>query len=563
MKFSKNKSLISIGILLIAMLFGGSFYFYLSHSTSSKSHHNTANQKVNAILSTVDSLEQSNPTRAIELLLEAEEIAETAHLDQLRPLVSMAQGELYFTQTDYPKALQHFLQAKNSYNQTQIKAAKTQLEYANCLNQISKVYFSLDRTQKALGYLKESLSLYQNLEQPEKIARTLRNMGGIYFKEGQFEKALNAYQKALVYYESVDSAQEIQRLYSNLGAVNLIQGDKEKSIIYFELAENKINEHLEVDPNNESLAKELSMVLYNKACYFNDIGQPDRYAEYLEESHRVLGDIYAPAEAHDPLFNLHQLHRERGEYVEAYDYLLQYQSARDSLFNIENNKKIAELEIQQELFAEQQAFEHKKRKSERRYWISLASLMTLLLLVLAYSNRQKIKIINTEKEKQRLAENKKLLETRLSSQEVNLSKKESEIRQLVAQIVEKNKNISTLQHHVDQINNSVQKHLSQNKINKLIKNTRESQDLEADRKQLLLSLEQSSVGMFQKLENDFTGITDRQKHLAALVKYKFTAKEISVLFNISHKSVQTAKYRLKKFMMVPSDQDLDTFLQNY
>jgi len=69
--------------------------------------------------------------------------------------------------------------------------------------------------------------------------------------------------------------------------------------------------------------------------------------------------------------------------------------------------------------------------------------------------------------------------------------------------------------------------------------------------------------MYTKLESDYPGITLRQKHLASLIKQGFSAKEIAILFNISHKAAQTAKYRLKKVLKLESKQDLDTYLRNY
>lgn len=78
---------------------------------------------------------------------------------------------------------------------------------------------------------------------------------------------------------------------------------------------------------------------------------------------------------------------------------------------------------------------------------------------------------------------------------------------------------------------------------------------------LLISLEQISIPLTDELELRFGKLTDKQKLLSALVKNDFTAKEIAILFNISHKSVQTAKYRLKKTFHLKPEEQLEIFLK--
>ncbi|WP_310991009.1 tetratricopeptide repeat protein [Aequorivita marina] len=524
---------------------------------------NETSTKIGLLLDSAHVVLNHNPTKAKELIKEGNALVIKNGVDSLLPKIHYAQGELAIQQSNYPKALQHFLDAKRTLEENPSKNENTQIAYAQTLNQLSRVYFSLERTDKALEYLQHSLSIYKSMNRKEDVANTLRNMGGIYFKEQKFEKALDAYERVLEYYEKTGKQEGIQVLYSNLGAVNLILERPDKSIVYLNKAEEKIRDSFAINTKSQKLSKELSKVLYNKACYFYEVNETDLYSEYLIKSIKALDTFYAPAEAHDPLLNLHEVYYKDAAYEKAYKTLLKFQEVRDTLYNIESNKQIAELEVQHELFREQQAYEREKRKTERQYWMALAGLMLILLLVLTFLNRQKVKIINAEEERKRLAENKKQLESHIDTQKEVLSQKEGEVRRLASQIVEKNENILSLEEQMEQINTSARKHLNQQKINDLIKNTRESQDLETDRKQLLLSLEQSSALMFEKLDSDYKGLTDRQKHLAALVKYGFTAKEISVLFNISHKSVQTAKYRLKKVLKLPSSQDLEVFLKAY
>lgn len=552
------------GIMLLILCFIAIRFMGASHKFFTEEDKiNETPTKIIQLLDSVQAVMNYDPVKAEAMIKKGNALAIRNGWDSVLPKIQYTQGEIAIEQSNYAKALQHLLSAKKALEKNTEKNVSTQVTYAQTLNMLSRVYFSLERTDKSLEYLQHSLSIYKSMNRNADVANTLRNMGGIYFKEQKLEKALDAYEQVLEYYESTGKSEDIQVLYSNLGAVNLILERPDKSIGYLEKAEMKIQEAMLIDINNQKLPKELSKVLYNKACYYFEMGQADLYSEYLLKSIQALDTLYAPAEAHDPLLNIHQFYFEEKAYDKAYEALLKLQEVRDTLYNIENNNQIAKLEIQHELFREQQVFEQHKRATERKYWMALAGLMLILLLVLVFSNRQKIKIINAEKERKRLAENKKQLESHIDAQKVVLSQTEKEVRRLAFQIVEKNENILGLEDQMEQINTSARKHLDQQKIINLLKNTYESQDLETDRKQLLLSLEQSSALMFEKLDIDYEGLTDRQKHLAALVKYGFTAKEVSILFNISHKSVQTAKYRLKKVLKLSTSQDLEIFLKSY
>lgn len=189
--------------------------------------------------------------------------------------------------------------------------------------------------------------------------------------------------------------------------------------------------------------------------------------------------------------------------------------------------------------------------------------MLILLFILVYINHQKNKIILAERERSHLVRAKKTLESEIEVKDAILLGKEIEMKELAVRIVDKNRRLTTLQEHVDQINTSLINQVNHDKIHDLLRANRDIEEIEEDRKKLLLSLEQTSIAMFERMERDFKGITERQKQLAALVKHGFSAKEISILFNISHKAVQTAKYRLKKQLELQAEDSLETFLKDY
>lgn len=65
-----------------------------------------------------------------------------------------------------------------------------------------------------------------------------------------------------------------------------------------------------------------------------------------------------------------------------------------------------------------------------------------------------------------------------------------------------------------------------------------------------------------KLEANFPQLTDNEKRLAVFIRMNLSTKEMAALMNISPKSVEVARYRLKKNLGLSKDDDLIQFIHN-
>ena len=65
-----------------------------------------------------------------------------------------------------------------------------------------------------------------------------------------------------------------------------------------------------------------------------------------------------------------------------------------------------------------------------------------------------------------------------------------------------------------------------------------------------------------KLSSRFPELTENEKRLATLLRMNFSTKEISTFMNISPKSVEIARYRLRKKLDLKSGENLTQFLMN-
>ncbi len=65
-----------------------------------------------------------------------------------------------------------------------------------------------------------------------------------------------------------------------------------------------------------------------------------------------------------------------------------------------------------------------------------------------------------------------------------------------------------------------------------------------------------------KLDAVFPGLTDQEKRLATLLRLNLSTKEIAALLNISPKSTETARYRLRKRLNIQQGENLNLFINN-
>ncbi|MDD2550533.1 MAG: tetratricopeptide repeat protein, partial [Bacteroidales bacterium] len=523
-------------------------------------------KRVNDLLSLADSLKETVADRALSHAFEAEQICKESGLNDMLPRVYVVAGNLFKHKSDYPEALSKLMLAISLYEDMEIETASEKsliLEYGDCLNSVGEVYFILGRNDKAKEYLNASLDVYQKLNNKSRLAKSTINLGSIYYNSEEYELALETYLGVLEYYNQSDEAERIQTLYMNIGVTYFTMEKPEEGFHYFNLAEAECFRAIELNPAKSSFKKVLSNIYYSKAHYFYSVrNDKETFADYLHKSIDVLDNLYT-IESVSPLLNLHELNSNDGDFEQAYKYLILLQGINDSLFNAEKATQINELESRYAIYKEQQEHELRERKTEVKYWMVLSGMLFLVIIILIIMNRQRNRARKAEMEKQSLMIKSIGLEYQVSEKDEILIKKEEELKRLANKIIEKNRSIGNLQSHVNKINTSLMGNVKHLKITDYIGNTRKSIEIEKDRKELLLSIEQISAPFFEKLDREFGRLTKYQKQLAALVKYDFTAKEISVIFNISHKAAQIAKYRLKKKLNLSAEQDLEEFLVDY
>ncbi|HRZ20455.1 MAG TPA: LuxR C-terminal-related transcriptional regulator, partial [Bacteroidales bacterium] len=73
-------------------------------------------------------------------------------------------------------------------------------------------------------------------------------------------------------------------------------------------------------------------------------------------------------------------------------------------------------------------------------------------------------------------------------------------------------------------------------------------------------VEQVHKDFQEKLSTGFPHLTEQEKRLAMLIRLNLSAKETATLLNISPKSVEVARYRLKNKLKLKKEENLTQYI---
>ncbi|MEN8250471.1 MAG: inorganic phosphate transporter [Bacteroidota bacterium] len=139
--------------------------------------------------------------------------------------------------------------------------------------------------------------------------------------------------------------------------------------------------------------------------------------------------------------------------------------------------------------------------------------------------------------------------------------KEKEQKKIALSIIRKNEIFSKLKSEIEQIKSKPEDLLKYSDLNTLRILILDNLNLEKERKSLDKYLKEINNTFFQNLEKTYPGLTDNEKKLCSLLRLKLTSKEIASILNISPKSVEVSRYRLRKKMGISKDDKLSKIVR--
>ncbi|WP_165395217.1 tetratricopeptide repeat protein [Flagellimonas allohymeniacidonis] len=417
----------------------------------------------------------------------------------------MAIGNIHSVMGSFDKSLEYYKMAENIALDEGLTFRLAQVRH-----NIGSNMMWLKRNKDAIDYFEQNLAFFEEAKNQLRIAITLTSMGANYFEMDSIAKAKPCFERSLRIAEKLGNPEGAAHNARNLGRIAMKENNPKKALNYYTIG------------MNTSLKTNSNGIL---AADYNNIS-----SAYLAMS----------------------------DYKNAYHYFEKHKKLSDSLLNVENTKKLNELEIQYQtekreaeiaLQDEEIKTLNEKAKVDKLtkgiYAGGMASALALSGL-LVFGFRQRIKKNQIAREKQE----------EIYKQEIAHKKKELASQTL--HLVQKNTFIQELMENLQNIKNDPERFKVEfRRIVMLLKKENAS---DKDWEVFKTYFAEVHNDFDQKLKTLYPDISEKEIRLAAFLRMNLTTKEIAATLNVLPDSILKSKYRLKKKLGLDKETDLTSFL---
>lgn len=162
-----------------------------------------------------------------------------------------------------------------------------------------------------------------------------------------------------------------------------------------------------------------------------------------------------------------------------------------------------------------------------------------------------------------LATKEKINKLETQNLEAKIKHNNKELALATMHLVQKNKMILRIQRELKKIiHNSNLNTATKSELRKLNNLLTQDQILDEEWNQFEIHFDQVHSNFLQKLRDKYPQLSSNDFRLCAYLRMNLATKEIAPLLNISVRGVEASRYRLRKKLNLPNDQNLNDFMMN-
>lgn len=297
-------------------------------------------------------------------------------------------GIVYFTKGNYPVAIDYYV--KSLELKEEIKDSAGVAMTLNSLGNLNKETGDLD---KALLFLNQALTIFESINHNIGVGSALSNIGEVYAMKKEYSKAIDFFEKSIEIKRTTKHHVGIAVSLFNIGNAHYQMGDLPTAYDYCEQSE-KLRTEIGMKDNFETvyiLKAKIKLIQEDYKATIN-------YAEQALKISQQNGILKREMEALHLLMSANQ---KLNRHQDALNYLLLYNSIKDSVNHKDAQKKVLEkgfeFDYKQKHYADSMAFAtkeaiknieiEKQQANINRQRIALGSAMGgfLLIMLLAIS----------------------------------------------------------------------------------------------------------------------------------------------------------------------------------
>ena len=356
-------------IIFLLLLFSVSLYGK-AQTVVKKSSQEVDTARVNTLLQQSKDRLTDAPAIAISLAFQAKSLSEKINFPKGTATALKNIGLGYRKQGKNLDALENYNQSLKIFEQIKDYAGM-----ANLYSNIGVIYYKQGDDAKALENYLQSLKFSELAGDKFRIFIALNNIGGIYFdKKATYNKALQYYLKALPLCEELGKKEELGGITVNIGSIYFAMKDDTKALFYFDKS-------LKAYGNSEGSLEVYNALgkLYRKEAKYDlalknhnqalSIARNANDKTAITKSFKGLGDVYkekgdykgaiayykkaeipgveiqALHELKDLYKDMAKAYEKSNDHINAFKYETLYSNVKDTLYDIDTDKKLGSLQF--------------------------------------------------------------------------------------------------------------------------------------------------------------------------------------------------------------------------
>ncbi|MCD4792682.1 MAG: AraC family transcriptional regulator [Bacteroidales bacterium] len=248
---------------------------------------------------------------------------------------------------------------------------------ATALNNIGFIYAEYDNIDKTLEYYKNALEIRKEINYKKGVAWSYNSIGRVYNELDSLNKALIFFNKALIIFREINFYEGESNTLNNVGNVYM----KKKK---YKLA---IKHHLEAlnIRKNRNLLYLTAESYKNLTKIYIQISEYKNAEDAVKKGISISKNIKSKKLLKNFYYQLFELNKSKNNYRKALENHLIYSEYKDSLFTVESENKISELEIQYQTEKKEQKIKLLNTKNKLNSEIISGQKSKLLFLIVGSS----------------------------------------------------------------------------------------------------------------------------------------------------------------------------------
>ncbi len=483
----------------------------------------------------------------------------------------------------------NYRDAAECYNLALVTARKGRLrdEEATCYNNLGNVFRRQGDFARAMESYQKAITIFRERKDEEAVSDCLNNIGNLYLDNGDPFRALDYFRQSLKIIEPKNDEYRLIIRYKNLATAYSDLRDYDNAAQYLndaiKLAEksgdrsfiascNMLYGKLHMAKKDYSIAN----AYYRKSVgLYGEIGAKQEQSEALVE---LAGSLLASGNTKEAIGNAREAERlamltgslkgrldadlclahcyeKAGDARQAYAYLSQATTLKDSIYSAEKNRTIEEIEagfVRSELKKENAALTQNSQLQKQA--LRTKNLILLLLMISLVLSAALIWLIyRRQKEaKRETGRVKQLSEEKIDKLNEDLTAKERELTSKTIFIQQKNQLLEKLIGELERLKTP---EVSADGIRQL--QVRLKQELSPNAwKEFEVQFNEVHPGFQGRMLEMYPGLTPAERRLCVFIRLGMNTREISSLSGQSIKSIEVARTRIRKKLGVPHESNL-------